>query len=129
MSLRTLAEQDLGAILEDGVTGFGWSITLTDPDGLKVTDLTGFSNDISQAIDPDTGAIISGRMASVSLRISSLTLAGFKTLPRNVAASGSKPWLVEFDDVNGDRFTFKVRDGDPDRALGTISCILEDYAV
>lgn len=125
MGLRTLAEQDLGAILEDSAYGFGWSITLTDPDGLTDT-LTGFSDDISQVIDPDTGQLVSGRLASVALRISSLIAAGF-TLPRNVPDNTLKPWVVTFNDINGTAHTFKVRQSDPDRALGMVVCILEGY--
>lgn len=126
MGLRELAEQDLGAILEDSAYGFGWSITLTDPAGLTDSNLIGFSDDISQVIDPDTGQLVSGRLASVALRISSLLTAGF-TLPRGVADQSSKPWVVTFNDINGTSHTFKVRQADPDRALGLIVCILEGY--
>ena len=126
MGLRELAEQDLGAILEDSAYGFGWSITLTDPAGLTDPNLTGFSDDISQVIDPDTGQLVSGRLASVTLRISSLLTAGF-TSPRGVADQSSKPWVVTFNDINGTSHTFKVRQADPDRALGLIVCILEGY--
>ena len=99
MSLRQLAEADLGVILEDGATGFGWPITITDPAG-NTGALTGFSDDIAQVIDPDTGMAVSGRLASVALRISSLVLEGL-TLPRGIADAGSKPWVIEFDDING----------------------------
>ena len=75
MGLRQLAESDLGKILEDSDTGFGWPITVTNPTGDSGT-LTGASGDISQIIDPDTGVAVSGRMAHVSLRISSLVAAG-----------------------------------------------------
>lgn len=126
MGLRELAEQDLGAILEDSAYGFGWSITLTDPAGLTDPNLIGFSDDISQVIDPDTGQLVSGRLASVALRISSLLTAGF-TLPRGIADQSSKPWVVTFNDINGTSHTFKVRQADPDRALGLIVCILEGY--
>lgn len=125
MSLRELAEQDLGAILEDSTTGFGWSITVTDPAGTSVP-LTGFSDDISQVIDPDTGQLISGRHASVALRISSLVLAGLE-LPRGISNTSMKPWVVTFDDINGNAHTFKVQQSNPDRALGLVTCILESY--
>lgn len=128
MGLRDLAEQDLGAILEDSIYGFGWPITLTDPAGLTDPNLIGFSNDISQIIDPDTGQLVSGRLASVALRISSLTLAGFG-LPKAIADQNSKPWVVTFNDINGTSHTFKVRQADPDRALGLVICILEAYAL
>ena len=125
MSLRQLAETDLGLILEDSSTGFGWSITVTDPAGTSRT-LTGFSDDIAQIIDPDTGQAVSGRLASVALRISSLTAAGL-TLPRGIADSGSKPWVIEFDDINGNPYKFKVSQSNPDRALGLVTCLLELY--
>ena len=127
MGLRDLAEQDLGGILEDDAYGFGWPITLTDPAGLSDNTLIGFSDDISQVIDPDTGQLVSGRLASVALRISSLLTAGF-TLPRGVADQSSKPWVVTFNDINGTSHTFKVRQADPDRALGLVVCILEEYS-
>lgn len=127
MGLRTIAEQDLGVILEDSGTGFGWPITVTDPSGNSGTGpLTGFSDDIAQIIDPDTGQAVSGRLASVALRISSLTAAGL-ALPRGIADSGSKPWVIEFDDINGNPYKFKVSQSNPDRALGLVTCLLELY--
>lgn len=125
MGLRELAEKDLGAILEDSVTGFGWPITVTDPDGNTGT-LTGFSDDIAQVIDPDTGQAVSGRLASVALRASSLVLEGLG-LPRGIADTGSKPWVIQFDDINGNAYTFKVSQSNPDRALGLVVCLLELY--
>ena len=126
MGLRQIAESDLGLILEDTVTGFGYSITLTDPSG-TVRPLTGFSDDISQIIDPDTGQAVSGRLASAALRISSIISAGL-TLPKGIADAGIKPWLVQFDDINGNPYTFKVAQSNPDRALGLVTLLLELYA-
>jgi len=128
VGLRELAENDLGAILEDSAYGFGWPITLTDPDGLTDDTLVGYSDDISQMIDPETGVLVSGRVASIVLRISSLQAACFTSLPRAVADTDSAPWLVAFDDINGDAHTFKVRQGDPDRTLGVVVCLLEAWA-
>ena len=125
MSLRNIAEQDLGAILEDGAMGFGWPIQVTDPSGLSKP-LTGFSDDISQIIDPDTGEAVSGRLVSVALRISSLTAVGL-ALPVGIADSKIKPWIIEFDDINGDPFKFKVSQSNPDRAIGLVTCLLELY--
>ena len=125
MSLREQAETDLSAILSDGVTGFGWPITVTDPAGLSAP-LTGFSNDIAQVIDPSTGQVVSGREVSVALSISALTAAGF-TIPQGIVDSASKPWVVAFTDINGTPGTFKIRSSDPDRALGVVVCMLELY--
>lgn len=123
--LRETAEADLAVILEDGTTGFGRPITVTDPSG-TVGNLTGFSNDVAEVIDPDTGQAVSGRIASVALRISSLTTAGLG-LPEGIADATSKPWQISFDDINGNPFTFKVQRSNPDRALGIVTCILELY--
>lgn len=125
MGLRQQAEADLAFILEDDVGGFGYSITLTDPSGLTDT-FTGFSDDIAQVIDPDTGQAVSGRLASVALRISSLYAAGFK-LPKGIADTGSKPWTVAFNDINGRAHTFKISESNPDRAVGIVVCLLEAY--
>jgi hypothetical protein len=126
MGLRDLAEADLGRILEDSATGFGYPITLTDPSGTALA-ITGFSNDIAQVIDPDTGQVVSGRLASVALRISTIVAAGFG-LPRGVANSSSKPWVVEFNDLLGTPHKFKVFQSNPDRGIGMITLILESYA-
>lgn len=124
MGLRETAKVDLKNILEDTV-GFGWPITVTDPTK-KIGNLTGFSNDISELIDPDTGQPVSGRFASIALSISSLTEKGLG-LPEGVSDTSNKPWLIAFDDINGNPFTFRVKKSSPDRALGIITCILEFY--
>jgi hypothetical protein len=98
MGLRAEAESALSEILEDQDL-WAWPITVTDPGELSAS-MSGRSNDISQIIDPDTGAVVSGRSASVALRISSLTEAGFTTIPRGIMDEDSKPWLVAFDDIN-----------------------------
>ena len=128
MGLREMAEQDLGVILEDTVTGFGWPITLTAPDGTAVP-LVGYSDDIAQVIDPDTGQAVSGRLASVAIR-TSLILAEFPTqgLPVGIADSKIKPWLVEFNDINGSAYKFKISQSNPDRAIGLITMLLELYS-
>ncbi len=125
MGLREIAETDLGAILEDSALGFGWPITLTDPAGASAS-LTGFSNDIHQTIDPDTGQVVSGRVASAALRLSSITGAGL-AMPFGVSDPASKPWRITFDDINGATHDFKIAEADPDRSIGALICTLEGY--
>jgi len=125
VGLRQLAEADLVNILEDDTFGFGYSIQVTDPSG-TIGLFTGFSNDISQIIDPETGQVVSGRAATVVLRISSLECEGL-SLPQGIADAASKPWIVEFKDINCNDFKFKVAQSNPDRALGIVVCILELY--
>lgn len=128
MGLRSLAEADLGLILEDQAFGFGWPIVLQNPAGVQSVGLVGYSDDISQTIDPDTGQLVSGRLASVALRTSTLIAQGF-AMPYGVADTAAKPWVVRFDDINGTPYTYKVRQTNPDRALGLVVCILEGYDV
>lgn len=125
MGLREVAENDLAFILEDMDEGFGWPINITDPVGLSA-DLVGQSGDISQTIDPETGVLISGQLAHVTLRITTLEAAGFE-IPRGVVDSSSKPWVVRFDDIAGAPRTYKVQESNPDFTLGIVVCILERY--
>ena len=124
MGLREQAIADCAAIVADA-DGFGWPITVTDPAGTSA-ELTGLSTDISQAIDPDTGVVVSGRGASVALSMSALTAAGLG-MPKGIADSGSKPWVVAFADAAGVTNTYKIADARPDRALGLVVCVLEGY--
>lgn len=125
MNLRQLAEQDLATTLEDDVGGFGWPVTLTKPDGTQGS-FVARSGDVAQLIDPDTGQAVSGRLASASLRISSLTAAGFE-LPQGVVDTSARPWVITFDDIGGTSHTFKVEQSDPDRTLGIVTCTLGAY--
>ena len=122
MGLREQVEADLVVSVEDP-TGFGWDLVLTDPSGITL-DLVGLSNDISLAIDPDTGQLVSGRKASVALRMTSLLDIG---IPKGVANPDSKPWLVEFPDILGNYSKFKIAQAHPDRTIGLITCLLENY--
>lgn len=125
MNLRMLAEQDLATTLEDGVTGFGWPVILTTPDG-EVVKITAQSNDISLTVDPQTGVVVSGRQASAVVRISTLTAEGV-CIPVGVAKRDARPWVVQFTDINGGDNAFKVTDSFPDRTLGIVVLHLEAW--
>jgi hypothetical protein len=124
VGLRETAAADLQAILED-TNDFGWPITVTDPNEFTAS-LTGFSTDVHETIDPETGLAVSGRTASVAIALASLTAVGL-AIPRAIADSASKPWVVTFDDIEGNEYTFKVQEARPDRALGVVVCLLEAY--
>lgn len=127
-NLRFLAESDLAFILEDGAFGFGWQIELTSPAGFTSSEpLTGYSGDIGLVIDPDTGQAVSGRNATIALRLSSLTEAGYSEIPRAIENQSSKPWVVRFTDITLNSWLFKVKQSSPDRTLGIVTCNLELY--
>jgi hypothetical protein len=125
MGLRATAEADLAVIMEDEATGNAWPITVTDPDCNK-GNLFGISDDIAQVIDPETGQAVSGRLASAALRIKSLADVGLG-IPKAIADEDSKPWVIEFNDINGNPFKFKVSHSNPDRMLGIVTLLLEVY--
>jgi hypothetical protein len=125
VGLREQAAADNRAILEDSAAGFGWPITVTDPNGNTAARI-GFSNDIAQAIDADTGMLVSGRSVSCTLSIASLVAVGLG-VPQGIAESNSRPWVIEFSDVGGRPYRMKVRESRPDRSLGCVLCILEKF--
>ncbi len=126
MGLRETAETDLAYILEGDPSGFRFAIKVTDPAGVSSSGLFGFSSDIAQIIDPDTGQAVSGRLASVAIRIAALTAQSL-TLPEGISDASKKPWIVAFDDINGNSYTFKVTQSNPDRTIGLVTCLLEAY--
>lgn len=124
MGLREQAALDAQTILNN-TDGFGVPITVTDPGGTSAA-LTGFSTDIPFTIDPETGMAVSGRTASVALHMRDLVAAGLGN-PKNIPDEDSRPWVVSFVDVVGITHTFKVKESNPDRASGVITCTLEVY--
>lgn len=124
MSLREIASRDLLAITTDEVGGFGWPITLIDPAGIE-SPAVGFSNDIGQAIEPETGMVISGRTASVAIHVDELPVG---TRPRGIKQQGETPWRVRFADIEGKEITFKVTASDPDASIGLYVLHLGAYS-
>lgn len=126
MGLREQAAADLQTILEDSANGFGVSIRVTPPGAVSSTEVTGLTTDVFQGIDPETGVQVSGRIASVAISLRTLEDAGLE-IPRGVSEESGKPWLVEFEDIQGTTHRFKVSEAYPDRALGIVTARLEKY--
>ena len=124
MSLRDQAEELLAVAIES-VAYFGQSVTLTNPAGFSSV-LIGDYNDIGATIDPESGQVVSGRTASVALRISTLKTLGFADLPRRIADGATKPWRVGLT-YDGEALQFIVRESLPDRSAGVVVLMLEEY--
>jgi len=122
MNLREIATNDLNVIMS---IDFGWVITIIDPTDISAN-ITGYSNDISQVIDPDTGQIVSGRLATIAIPLRALANEGL-SIPENKENSTEKPWRILFKDTDNNDYTFKVIGSNPDRALGIVTCELEIY--
>lgn len=120
-----IAQLDKAFTLNDDQFGFGTSVNLTDPD-LFAADVVCQTNDISFAIDPNTGVAVSGRTATVAIDMNELTAKGFSSLP-SAQPKTAKPWIVEWTDQQGNTHTFTVLEANPDRTLGIVLCTLQFY--
>lgn len=121
MGLRATAAADAKAILEDSSTGFGWPLLVISPAGVE-TAVTGFSSDIGQTIDPDTGQAVAGRRASVAVHVTALA-----AVPDVTADADVKPWRVQFANASGAVTLWKIVEVLPDQAVGVLVCLLEAY--
>lgn len=121
MGLREQAALDAQAILQDSAMGFGWPLLLTSPLG-TTTQLTGYTTDVAQTIDPETGQAVAGRRASVAVSLKSLP-----EMPRAEASQLRKPWTVTYADSEGVTGKWKVIEVLPDRALSVVVLLLESY--
>lgn len=120
MGLRSQAALDAKAFLEDPA-GFSWPFELTSPAG-EVSALRGFATDVAESVDPETGSVVAGQRASVSVSLLSLP-----ELPKAEPESGARPWSVVFEDLTAAPTTWKVVEVRPDRALGVVVLLLEAY--
>jgi len=126
MSLKNIAQSDLQKIVENVVTGFGVDVTLISPTNVEFN-LRGFTNDIFQQIDPETGQIVSGRVAQISFSLKTL-IDDEIGIPIGIADASIKPWLVRFTDLSGEMLTFKVSSTAPDRGIGIINLFLGNWS-
>ncbi len=127
MGLREEHAAAARSFVEDAAAGFGWPITVRDPDQLTAQ-IIGTWKDMPQTIDPQTGMLVTSREATVTLSMAGLTAAGFTSLPKGISEKERFPWVVRFVDTGGQAHVFKVREARPNRTLGIIVCALEAYA-
>lgn len=107
MSLILRSEEFLERSLED-TEAFGWSFTLTNPLG-ESQEISGQARHINMLIDMDTGADVQQEQASVTARLSSITIGEPK-----------KDWLVTVTDTEDNEYECYVTEAFPDRTLGII---------
>lgn len=125
MNLRELAALDHRTIVEDVVGGFGRELRFIDPDGRDVT-VSGLWNDIAQNLDPQTGAVVSGRVAFVRVTRGALEAAGL-SLPFGELNEKKKPWRVEWTDLRGLTKSWMITEARPDRSMDAVDCYLSVY--
>jgi hypothetical protein len=124
MGLRALAARHTKWIATNTNHFANGSVVVTNPAGAS-SPFAGLTNNIAEVIDTDTGMTLSGRSASVAIPISDLVDSlGF---PEAVAETTRKPWVVVYEDTEGNSYTFKVVEVLPDRTVDLVTCILEDY--
>lgn len=107
MNLIQRSEEFLERSLEDS-EAFGWEFTLENPAGQTQT-LTGQARYINMAIDMDTGQDVQQEQASITARLSTITIG-----------EPQKNWKVTVTDTGGNSYNFYVVMAMPDRTLGII---------
>lgn len=124
MSLRTLAEQDMSSIVTN-TSEFGREVTIVDPNGVSAT-LNGITNDIYLGVETDTNVDVAVHQAEVSLSISELAAEGI-SIPFGEQDENLKPFRITMTDITGEEKTFKIVVAMPDRSIGLVLCMLDDY--
>lgn len=122
MSLRDQALADAQFALENA-SDFGQDINLIAPDG-TVTPMRGYTGDITELIEPDSGQIVTGRSIHVMLFINSLPPG---PRPVGIQDLNGIPWRVSFPNISSKVVkSYGVRATQPDDAMGTLSLELGD---
>lgn len=122
MSLADIAAADFQSILNvDGCV-----ITLRAPDGREAT-LSGNEKDVSHAVNPETGAVVSSRRVSVV--VSMADLRDLNMAPRGESdAANKKPWVARFTSAGSAvERTWRVMETIPDETIGSLVLILDFY--
>ena len=109
--LRVQAQEDLQTTIQEE---FGQTIMISKPDGTEFKDFVGNSNDISIALDPDTGLMITGRTAQAVFVLKEV-LDHFGELPK-------KLWKVQFLELSPNSFC--VKDVRPDSSQGALILVI-----
>lgn len=107
MSLIERSEEFLERSLEDP-EAFGWTVTLKNSFG-ETQVISGQVRHINMLIDIDTGADVQQEQASVTVRLSTVTIG-----------EPQKNWLVTITDTAGNEYDCYVVEAFPDRTLGII---------
>lgn len=111
--LRRQALEDLKTTIQ---SEFGQNITISRPDGTDFKTFIGNSNDISLALDYETGLMVTGRTCHAILVLKEI-VDHFGQLPE-------KLWNVEFLEISPNKF--RIKDIQPDHSLGVIKLIVGD---
>ena len=132
MGLRAQAAADAKAILNDATSGAGWTVDLYDPAAPTVAvSFVGFTGDIAFTLDPDTDDFVSARRATCALSLTdveaAITAGTLTEIPRHIPDTAGRPWIVEFDGLDGVTYTFKVAQSMPDRTVNLLVLDLEVY--
>lgn len=107
MSLILRTEELLERTLEDPEY-FGWPIVLSSPLS-EFQEVHGQARHISMGIDMDTGLEVFDEQASVTVRLSTMTIG-----------EPVKGWRVDVTDTSGITYNCYVVDAMPDRTLGLV---------
>lgn len=120
MGLWEIAAADNAQLLQEVDGGFARPVTLQSPSG-DTAIINALCNDIANTIDPETGAVVAARYATVTFAKPALVAAA---LGIPVAVNSGKPWRVSFRAADGELKTFMLNDVSHDD-IGSVTCRLK----
>lgn len=126
MNLCDIAVADAHSILTDTAYGAARDIEIAPPGSDDFEQVQGWPNDVSEIVDPGTGAVVSGRFISVALSLKSLADAGLD-IPTKIIDKNSPVWRIKSPDSSGTIWECTVKFSRPDRRLNIVTLILVPY--
>jgi hypothetical protein len=124
VSLIERARKDVARILQN-TNEFASTVKLTSPAGVT-RDVAAVTNEVWQGLDPNSGNIVNGAVASIAISLDALSKAGLG-IPQNSRDTKAKPWLVEMTLADGAPRTYTVEESRRDMGLGVIWYVLGEY--
>lgn len=125
MSLLDRVRSDVARITQN-TKEFASEVKLQNPSGQFAT-VAAITNEVWQGLDPNSGNIINGAVASIAISLDALTKASLGGIPQNPHNAKEKPWLVELTLADGVPRTYKIAESRRDMQMGLIWYVLSRY--
>lgn len=125
MSLLDRVRKDVARITQN-TNEFASAVKLTNPSGQFAT-VAALTGEVWQGLDPNSGNVVNGAVASIAISIEALTKANLGGIPHNSKNPTERPWRVELELADGVRYTYAINESRRDMTLGLIWYVLKRY--
>lgn len=124
MNLTQTMRKDFNKIM-GSKSGIAESIQIIDPNG-ESHDIQAVVSVIHNLIDPDTGQPVSGFLATASISRLHL-MARNLSIPAGEFDQNKRPWVLVYNDIDGNSTKYIVVRSAPDEAQGNVLLDLGSY--